>query len=44
VLEDDSCMNTSRGSNLTKDGGIECEASVMDKKIGAFRVVGVVFV
>ncbi|KOM49330.1 hypothetical protein LR48_Vigan08g015700 [Vigna angularis] len=42
VLEDDSCTNAGRGSNLTEDGGVECDASVMDGKSGAFGAVGAV--
>ncbi|QCD82824.1 pre-mRNA-processing factor 19 [Vigna unguiculata] len=38
VLEDDSFMNTSIGSNLANDGGREFEAIVMEKN-GDFRVV-----
>ncbi|QCD86098.1 taspase [Vigna unguiculata] len=42
VLEDDPCTNAGRGSNLTEDGGVECDASVMDGKSGAFGAVGAV--
>ncbi|CAJ1950069.1 unnamed protein product [Sphenostylis stenocarpa] len=42
VLEDDPCTNAGRGSNLTEDGSVECDASVMDGKIGAFGAVGAV--
>lgn len=42
MLEDDSCTNAGRGSNLTEDGGVECDASVMDGKSGAFGAVGAV--
>ncbi|MED6147920.1 hypothetical protein PIB30_048360 [Stylosanthes scabra] len=42
VLEDDPSTNAGRGSNLTEDGGVECDASVMDGKSGAFGAVGAV--
>jgi len=42
VFEDDSCTNAGRGSNLTEDGGVECDASVIDGKSGAFGAVGAV--
>ncbi|KAL1343753.1 hypothetical protein HN51_017717 [Arachis hypogaea] len=42
VLEDDPSTNAGRGSNLTEDGGIECDASIMDGKSGAFGAVGAV--
>ncbi|KAG5054688.1 hypothetical protein GLYMA_03G096900v4 [Glycine max] len=42
VLEDDPCTNAGRGSNLTEDGGVECDASVIDGKSGAFGAVGAV--
>ncbi|XP_057454568.1 putative threonine aspartase isoform X3 [Lotus japonicus] len=40
VLEDDPSTNAGRGSNLTENGGVECDASVMDGKSGAFGAVG----
>ncbi|XP_042056922.1 putative threonine aspartase [Salvia splendens] len=40
VLEDDPCTNAGRGSNLTEDGRVECDASVMDGDSGAFGAVG----
>ncbi|XP_042051876.1 putative threonine aspartase [Salvia splendens] len=40
VLEDDPCTNAGRGSNLTEDGHVECDASVMDGDSGAFGAVG----
>ncbi|KAL1549885.1 putative threonine aspartase [Salvia divinorum] len=40
VLEDDPCTNAGRGSNLTEDGCVECDASVMDGDSGAFGAVG----
>lgn len=42
MLEDDPCTNAGRGSNLTEDGGVECDASVIDGKSGAFGAVGAV--
>lgn len=42
VLEDDECTNAGRGSNLTEDGQVECDASVMDGHSGAFGAVGAV--
>ncbi|KAF3953424.1 hypothetical protein CMV_021130 [Castanea mollissima] len=40
VLEDDPCTNAGRGSNLTEDGHVECDASIMDGHSGAFGAVG----
>ncbi|XP_061373569.1 putative threonine aspartase [Gastrolobium bilobum] len=42
VLEDDPSTNAGRGSNLTEDGNVECDASIMDGKSGAFGAVGAV--
>ncbi|KAG8391800.1 hypothetical protein BUALT_Bualt01G0224600 [Buddleja alternifolia] len=42
VLEDDPCTNAGRGSNLTEDGHVECDASIMDGNSGAFGAVGAV--
>ncbi|KAI4355029.1 hypothetical protein L6164_003847 [Bauhinia variegata] len=42
VLEDDPNTNAGRGSNLTEDGSVECDASIMDGKSGAFGAVGAV--
>ncbi|PIN09797.1 Asparaginase [Handroanthus impetiginosus] len=42
VLEDDPCTNAGRGSNLTEDGHVECDASIMDGGSGAFGAVGAV--
>ncbi|KAK4578332.1 hypothetical protein RGQ29_028445 [Quercus rubra] len=42
VLEDDPCTNAGRGSNLTEDGRVECDASIMDGHSGAFGAVGAV--
>ena len=30
VLENDACLNAGHGSNLTIDGQVECDASVMN--------------
>uniref|UniRef100_A0A7N0T405 Threonine aspartase n=1 Tax=Kalanchoe fedtschenkoi TaxID=63787 RepID=A0A7N0T405_KALFE len=40
VLEDDPSTNAGRGSNLTEDGHVECDASIMDGTSGAFGAVG----
>ncbi|XP_021685169.2 putative threonine aspartase isoform X2 [Hevea brasiliensis] len=40
VLEDDPSTNAGRGSNLTEDGSVECDASIMDGDSGAFGAVG----
>ncbi|PKI39964.1 hypothetical protein CRG98_039627, partial [Punica granatum] len=42
VLEDDPTTNAGRGSNLTEDGHVECDASIMDGDSGAFGAVGAV--
>ncbi|XP_021748169.1 putative threonine aspartase isoform X1 [Chenopodium quinoa] len=42
VLEDDPSTNAGRGSNLTEDGHVECDASIMDGDSGAFAAVGAV--
>ncbi|XP_073309580.1 putative threonine aspartase [Primulina huaijiensis] len=42
VLEDDPCTNAGRGSNLTEDGHVECDASIMDGRSGVFGAVGAV--
>lgn len=41
-LKDDPCTNAGRGSNLTEDGRVECDASIMDGDSGAFGAVGAV--
>ncbi|KAH9301669.1 hypothetical protein KI387_013252, partial [Taxus chinensis] len=40
VLEDDEHTNAGRGSNLTEDGHVESDASIMDGLTGAFGAVG----
>ncbi|CAL5382898.1 unnamed protein product [Camellia sinensis] len=42
VLEDDPSTNAGRGSNLTEDGHVECDASIMDGDSGAFGAIGAV--
>ncbi|KAL0712406.1 hypothetical protein Bca4012_019384 [Brassica carinata] len=42
VLEDDPSTNAGRGSNLTEDGHVECDASLMDGDSGIFGAVGAV--
>ncbi|KAF1889779.1 hypothetical protein Lal_00025108 [Lupinus albus] len=42
VLEDDASTNAGRGSNLTEEGIVECDASIMDGKSSAFGAVGAV--
>ncbi|XP_052192861.1 putative threonine aspartase isoform X5 [Diospyros lotus] len=42
VLEDDPSTNAGRGSNLTEDGHVESDASIMDGDSGAFGAVGAV--
>ncbi|XP_021903752.1 putative threonine aspartase [Carica papaya] len=42
VLEDDPSTNAGRGSNLTEDGHVECDASLIDGDSGAFGAVGAV--
>ncbi|KAG5606861.1 hypothetical protein H5410_028353 [Solanum commersonii] len=41
-LQDDPNTNAGRGSNLTEDGHVECDASIMDGDSGAFGAVGAV--
>lgn len=42
LLKDDPCTNAGRGSNLTEDGHVECDASIMDGTSGAFAAVGAI--
>lgn len=41
-VQNDPCTNAGRGSNLTEDGDVECDASIMDGSSGAFGAVGAV--
>lgn len=41
-LKDDPSTNAGHGSNLTEDGHVECDASIMDGHSGAFAAVGAV--
>ena len=41
VLENDTCLNAGYGSNLTIDGQVECDASIMNDS-GGFGSVGAV--
>src|ERR1700742_160732 len=41
VLENDACLNAGYGSNLTIDGQVECDASIMSDS-GGFGSVGAV--
>ena len=42
IFQDDEVTNAGRGSYLTEDGHVECDASVMDGRSGAFGAVGAV--
>lgn len=42
LFKDDPSTNAGRGSNLTEDGHVECDASVMDGDSGVFGSVGAV--
>jgi len=42
ALEDDSRFNAGYGSNLTLDGNVECDASIMDGMTGGYGSVGAV--
>ncbi|EED81682.1 predicted protein, partial [Postia placenta Mad-698-R] len=39
-LEHDECLNAGYGSNLTLDGAVECDASIMDGSTSAFGAIG----
>jgi taspase (threonine aspartase 1) len=41
VLENEECLNAAYGSNLTIDGEVECDASIMDDQL-SFGGVGAV--
>lgn len=41
-FQDDPHTNAGRGSNLTEDGHVECDASIMDGDSGVFGAVGAV--
>ncbi|XP_031483289.1 putative threonine aspartase isoform X3 [Nymphaea colorata] len=42
AIKDEPCTNAGRGSNLTVDGHVECDASIMEGDSGAFGAVGAV--
>ncbi|KAI5123050.1 hypothetical protein M0805_000485 [Coniferiporia weirii] len=42
TLEDEECLNAGKGSNLTYDGEVECDASMMDGEMQHFGSVGAV--
>ncbi|KAL5485283.1 hypothetical protein ACEPAI_7925 [Sanghuangporus weigelae] len=42
ALEDDACLNAGYGSNLTMDGTVECDASIMDGAAHDFGSAGAV--
>lgn len=42
VLEDSSLTNAGFGSNLTYEGKVECDASIMDGIDGSFSAIGAV--
>ncbi|KAH7691815.1 Peptidase T2 asparaginase 2 protein [Dioscorea alata] len=42
VLEDDPITNAGRGSNLTEEGHVQCDACIMDGSSGAFGAVGAI--
>ncbi|KAI0344671.1 N-terminal nucleophile aminohydrolase [Trametopsis cervina] len=40
IMEDDPCLNAGYGSNLTFEGSVECDASIMDGRTGDFGATG----
>ena len=42
LLQDFSCTNAGIGSNLTKSGAVECDASIMDGQSLTFGAVGAI--
>ncbi|KAI0645701.1 nucleophile aminohydrolase [Trametes meyenii] len=42
ILEDEECLNAGLGSNLTMDGTVECDASIIDGSTGDFGALGAV--
>ncbi|KAF8919830.1 asparaginase [Mucidula mucida] len=42
ILENDPCLNAGFGSNLTLEGTVECDASIIDGKAQSFGSVGAV--
>ncbi|KAH9858714.1 N-terminal nucleophile aminohydrolase [Lenzites betulinus] len=40
VLEDEGSLNAGYGSNLTMNGGVECDASIMDGRSSDFGAIG----
>ncbi|XP_028961548.2 putative threonine aspartase isoform X2 [Malus domestica] len=42
LRKDDPSTNAGRGSNLTEDGHVECDASIMDGNSGVFGAVGAI--
>ncbi|KZT08342.1 N-terminal nucleophile aminohydrolase [Laetiporus sulphureus 93-53] len=42
ALEDAECLNAGYGSNLTIDGKVECDASIMDGSTGNYGSVGAI--
>ena len=40
LLQDSHITNAGTGSNLTEDGIVECDASIMDSRTNAYGAVG----